>query len=46
LSWKILDPVLDEWAKSGRPDEYPAGGWGPVSADEMMNRTGRSWRRP
>jgi len=46
LSWKILDPVLEHWAQSGRPDEYPAGGWGPASADEMMNRTGRSWRRP
>ncbi|MGB3304394.1 glucose-6-phosphate dehydrogenase [Gordonia sp. (in: high G+C Gram-positive bacteria)] len=46
LSWTILDPVLDEWAKSGSPDEYESGTWGPASADEMLARTGRSWRRP
>ena len=46
LSWKILDPVLDYWAKKGKPENYPAGKWGPPSADEMMKRHGRSWRRP
>nr|WP_206037519.1 glucose-6-phosphate dehydrogenase [Rhodococcus sp. HNM0569] len=46
LSWSILDPVLDYWASHGRPDEYEAGTWGPASADEMMARTGREWRRP
>ncbi|MBT0568041.1 glucose-6-phosphate dehydrogenase [Williamsia sp. CHRR-6] len=46
LSWKILDPVLEEWAASGKPDTYESGKWGPQSADEMMARTGRAWRRP
>ncbi|GAA2381053.1 MULTISPECIES: glucose-6-phosphate dehydrogenase [Gordonia] len=46
LSWQILDPVLEDWARSGTPDEYESGTWGPASADEMMNRTGRAWRRP
>jgi glucose-6-phosphate 1-dehydrogenase len=46
LSWKILDPVIEHWAERGRPDPYPAGSWGPVLADEMMARDGRSWRRP
>ncbi|GAA4662340.1 glucose-6-phosphate dehydrogenase [Gordonia humi] len=46
LSWQILDPVLDEWAADGSPDEYESGTWGPHSADEMMSRTGRVWRRP
>ncbi|MEJ9079949.1 MULTISPECIES: glucose-6-phosphate dehydrogenase [Gordonia] len=46
LSWDILDPVLAEWAASGTPDEYESGTWGPTSADEMMSRTGRIWRRP
>ena len=45
-SWEILDPILDYWAESGRPDEYPAGTWGPASADELMHASGRSWRRP
>lgn len=46
LSWKILDPVLEDWAASGRPDTYESGTWGPRSADEMMSRVGRTWRRP
>ncbi|MDO4928710.1 MAG: glucose-6-phosphate dehydrogenase [Corynebacterium sp.] len=46
LSWKILDPVLEYWAQRGQPEEYPAGTWGPASADAMLARTGRSWRRP
>ena len=46
LSWKILDPVVKYWAERGRPDDYPAGTWGPESADRMLSRTGRSWRRP
>ena len=46
LSWRILDPVLDHWARKGRPDSYPAGTWGPPSADAMLARDGRTWRRP
>lgn len=45
-SWRILDPILDHWANHGRPDDYPAGTWGPSSADDMLRQTGRSWRRP
>ncbi|WP_283132863.1 glucose-6-phosphate dehydrogenase [Rhizohabitans arisaemae] len=45
LSWRILDPIEEFWAKNGRPDAYPAGTWGPRSADEMMSRDGRAWRR-
>ncbi|MDC7122098.1 glucose-6-phosphate dehydrogenase [Cellulomonas fimi] len=47
LSWQILDPIIDYWAsKGGKPDEYRAGTWGPASADKMMARDGRAWRRP
>ncbi len=46
LAWTILDPVLDRWAEQGQPDQYIAGGWGPHSADEMIKRDGRIWRRP
>ena len=46
LSWEILDPVLDYWASRDRPDAYESGTWGPASADEMMHRMGREWRRP
>ncbi|MCB0927800.1 MAG: glucose-6-phosphate dehydrogenase [Mycolicibacterium insubricum] len=50
LSWRILDPALENWAREdadgGRPQPYRAGGWGPESADEILARTGRKWRRP
>jgi len=46
LSWKILDPIERFWGKRGAPDQYPAGTWGPRSADEMMARDGRAWRLP
>ena len=46
LSWKILDPVLEYWATHGKPDAYASGTWGPESAREMLERTGREWRRP
>jgi glucose-6-phosphate 1-dehydrogenase len=45
-SWRILDPIEDYWATHGRPDPYPAGRWGPASANEMLARDGRTWRRP
>ncbi len=46
LSWSILDPILNYWAEAGQPEEYPAGTWGPRSADRMLARRGHAWRRP
>ncbi|MGQ0777991.1 MAG: glucose-6-phosphate dehydrogenase [Pseudonocardiales bacterium] len=46
LSWAILDPALEHWVKAGAPQPYSAGTWGPPSADRMIARTGRTWRRP
>jgi glucose-6-phosphate 1-dehydrogenase len=47
LSWQILDPIEKYWATKGRaPEQYPAGTWGPASADAMMQRDGREWRLP
>jgi glucose-6-phosphate 1-dehydrogenase len=46
LSWKILDPIERYWDTHGRPAQYKSGTWGPVEADEMLARDGRSWRRP
>jgi glucose-6-phosphate 1-dehydrogenase len=46
LSWEILDPVLEHWASHGKPEPYESGTWGPKSADEMLHRMGREWRRP
>ena len=46
LSWKVLDPITEYWAKHGKPESYRSGTWGPESADKMMARDGRAWRRP
>ncbi|OIR45601.1 glucose-6-phosphate dehydrogenase [Corynebacterium sp. NML130628] len=45
-SWEILDPILEYWESHGHPDEYRAGTWGPASADRMLAKDGRQWRRP
>ena len=47
-AWEILDPILKAWANgTGGPLHfYGAGSWGPPAADELLERDGRSWRRP
>ncbi|MER7547158.1 glucose-6-phosphate dehydrogenase [Actinomadura sp.] len=45
LSWKILDPITEYWASRSGLDQYKSGGYGPASADELMARDGRTWRR-
>ncbi|MGB9013586.1 MAG: glucose-6-phosphate dehydrogenase [Aeromicrobium sp.] len=46
MSWLILDPVIKHWARQKSIDTYPSGTWGPDSANAMMERDGRRWRRP
>lgn len=46
LSWRILDPIIAHWERKGAPEAYDAGTWGPASADTMLERDGRTWRRP
>ena len=47
LSWKIVDPVEEYWAAVGGPlEQYAPGSWGPSSANELLARDGRVWRRP
>ena len=44
--WSLVDAIVAAWARD-RPafPNYPAGTWGPPSADELLQRDGRSWRR-
>ena len=44
--WKLVDAIVAAW-KRDRPSfpNYLAGTWGPPSADELLQRDGRSWRR-
>jgi glucose-6-phosphate 1-dehydrogenase len=45
-AWQIVDPILQHWARGGRPGAYPPGSWGPAAADEMLSSEGRRWRAP
>ena len=44
--WALVDGIVAFWQRD-RPmfPNYVAGTWGPASADELLNRDGRSWRR-
>jgi glucose-6-phosphate 1-dehydrogenase len=37
--------VEEFWASRTKPDQYPAGTAGPPSADALMARDNRAWRR-
>jgi glucose-6-phosphate 1-dehydrogenase len=46
-AWALVNPILD-WFEAHRPKfpNYAAGTWGPDEADKLMERDGRSWRKP
>ncbi|UII80304.1 glucose-6-phosphate dehydrogenase [Flagellimonas sp. CMM7] len=47
-AWKFLSPVIESW----KNDEdipvygYPAGSWGPLAADELIEDKAMTWRYP
>jgi glucose-6-phosphate 1-dehydrogenase len=45
-AWRVVQPVLDAWAKGGARNlsPYASGSSGPSEADELLARDGRSWR--
>jgi glucose-6-phosphate 1-dehydrogenase len=45
-TWRIVQPVLNAWAKKGVADLpiYPAGSSGPSEADTLLSCDGRHWR--
>jgi glucose-6-phosphate 1-dehydrogenase len=44
--WLLVDTIVAAWLRDrpGFPN-YGAGTWGPPSADDLLHRDGRSWRR-
>jgi glucose-6-phosphate 1-dehydrogenase len=44
--WLLVDSIVAAWQRD-RPSfpNYAAGTWGPPSADDLIHRDGRSWRR-
>ena len=47
-AWRLLTPILEVWEDNAAPDfpNYPAGSWGPESAELLVARDGRSWLAP
>ena len=45
-AWKFVTPILQEWEHEQARDlpEYQCGTWGPIEADRLIERDGRSWR--
>ncbi|MCP9470328.1 MAG: glucose-6-phosphate dehydrogenase [Nitrospira sp.] len=45
-SWAWITQILDAWERQGLRwlPEYPAGTWGPVEADRLIQNDGRTWR--
>jgi glucose-6-phosphate 1-dehydrogenase len=46
VSWRAVMPILEAWPSQGKPVCYDAGSWGPEEAHELLERDGRTWRRP
>jgi len=47
-AWRILMPVLEEWANT-EPDDFPnygSGTWGPEEAEGLISADGRYWLLP
>jgi glucose-6-phosphate 1-dehydrogenase len=47
-AWAVISPVLDAWEAVPPADfpDYPAGSWGPESADILISKEGHSWLQP
>jgi len=46
-AWQLVDPIEAAW-RDGRPalETYPAGTWGPESANKLVESDGNEWHRP
>jgi glucose-6-phosphate 1-dehydrogenase len=44
FGWRAVQPFLDAWREAGEVHGYAAGSAGPIAADELLVRDGRSWR--
>jgi len=46
-AWTIVTPIVESWLDVPAPEfpNYAAGTWGPESAEALIGRDGRRWRR-
>jgi glucose-6-phosphate 1-dehydrogenase len=46
-AWSFVDGISSAWEQIGKEAEiYPAGSWGPTSADALLARNGHRWLLP
>jgi len=47
-AWSIVDPIREAWNQQPLTERefYPAGSWGPESADDLLKVRGHAWRNP
>jgi glucose-6-phosphate 1-dehydrogenase len=45
-SWRIVALIQQAWERHKELSQYPAGTWEPPESDRLLERDGRSWRRP
>jgi glucose-6-phosphate 1-dehydrogenase len=47
-AWKFLEPIQKAWANSNdiKVYGYPAGTWGPLNANDLIEGDGLTWRYP
>lgn len=47
-AWEFVQPVLDEWKENANFPlrGYPAGSWGPLEAETLINQQDSGWRYP
>lgn len=45
-SWKLFTPILERWKETEAKNfpNYASGTWGPLEADNLIERSGRAWR--
>jgi glucose-6-phosphate 1-dehydrogenase len=47
-AWAVVMPILESWQATSPLDfpNYPAGTWGPETAEGLIGQDGRSWLQP
>ncbi len=43
-AWRVVQPILDDWAAGGEPAMYASGSAGPAEADALLAQKGHGWR--
>ena len=45
-AWKFVMPVLEQWQQDRvlNLPEYQGGTWGPIEANNLIEKDGRHWR--